>query len=411
MAGNRSAAASLGQVIVEDLRDNAGSSAICRAWEFFGDRSGGLNVPLEIARERFCDPPPPPPPPSTDFFNNGGTPCRLYKILFEAGSPGSPGTISEVTFPGPIGTITNIRNDPGGAVNKQILISHGDGINCPRGFDTMAGTSDARFVDVFARIISITPINPDPVEDIPIYIPNLNPPEEAPEPPPFEVNINVDGIDINVPLFFGPPIITNVGISLPFTFAPTANFNPQIDVTLGPNPQFAVDLNLEFVIPLGGDPDFPEPLPGVDPIPLPPVRDPQQSECEQFDYERIEDFILANACCKPITNVQNVGTHTFVGPNDVRVFNVPDNAVACFIGILPGENTRVYKFSGSSSEYGHGNAELMVRGNALEFQRLFLNNHVLFFPDATNEKAIRVSCQEGTVVTINAGLYVPVEED
>lgn len=411
MAGNRGAADTLGQLIIENLRENGGGSAFCQALEFAAEANGGLNIPINIARERFCDPPPPPPPPSTDFFNAGGVPCRDYRVIFETGAPGSPGTPSEVIKPGPIGSITNIVNNPDGSVNKQIILTSGDGINCPRNFDTMAGTSDARFVDVFARIISVEPVTPDPATEIPIFIPIVQPPD--PTQPPFAVDfdVTIDGVDINVPLFFAPPIITNVGVSIPFTFAPTANFNPQIDVTLGGNPQFALDIDLEFIIPLGGDPDYPTPLPGVDPVPLPPVRDPVASECEEFDYERIEDFITNSRCCKPITDVVNVGTFTFEGLNDVANFNVPNNTVACFIGILPGENARVYKFAGSNTEYGHGNASLLVRGNALGFERLFLNNHVLFFPEESDTKGIRISCGKGTVVTINAGIYVPIVEE
>lgn len=411
MAGNRGAADTLGQLLIENLRENGPGSAICQALEFAGNNAGGLNIPVEIARERFCDPPPPPPPPTTDFFNAGGVPCRSYRILFEAGTPGTPGTISEVVKQGPIGSITNIRVDPSGAVNKQILISSGDGINCPRMFDTMAGTSDARITDVFAYIVSIEPVNPDLPDEVPIYIPILQPPREPPEPFAVDFNVEIDGVDINVPLFFAPPIITNVGVSIPFTFAPTANFNPQIDVTLGGNPQFAIDVDLEFIIPLGGDPDNPEPLPGVDPVPLPPVNDSGNNDCEEFDYERIEKFIVENKCCKPITNVVNVGTFTFETPNDVAVFSVPSNAVAVFIGIQPGENTRAYKFAGPDSEYGHGNATLLVSGSALGFERLYVNNHVLFFPEEVGNKGVKISCVQGTIISINAGLYVPVEED
>lgn len=411
MAGNRGAADTLGQLLIENLREQGPASAICQALEFAGNNAGGLNVPVEIARERFCDPPPPPPPPSADFFNAGGVPCRSYRVLFETGTPGSPGTVSEVIKTGPIGSITNVNVGTDGAVNKQIILTSGNGRECPRLYDTMAGTSDARFSDVFARIISIEPLIPDEPDEVPIYIPVLQPPAE--QPPPFEVEFNtqIDGVDINVPLFFAPPIITNVGVSIPFTFAPTANFNPQIDVTLGGNPQFAIDVDLEFIVPLGGDPDFPTPLPNVDPVPLPPVAPPNGNECEEFDYERIEDFIIANRCCKPITDVVSVGTFTFETTSDVVSFDVPDNAVAVFIGIVPSENARVYKFAGANSEYGHGNASLLLNGNSLGFERLYLNNHVLFYPEESSEKGIRISCGKGTVVVVNAGIYVPVEEE
>lgn len=411
MAGNRAAADTLGQLLMENFRENGPGSAICRALEFAGQNGGGLNIPVEIARERYCDPPPPEEPPSEEFFNNGGTPCRQYVVTFETGTVGGPGTPNVVTKNGPIGSIKNVTPNGDGSNNVQFILTSGDGIGCPRVYDTMAGTSNDSVVPVFARIISIVPVNPNPVEDIPVYIPFLQPPDETPDPFPIDFTVNVDGIDINVPIFVGPPIITNIGVSVPFSFAPTANFNPQIDVTLGGNPQFAFDIDLEFIVPLGGNPDQPTPLPNVDPVPLPPVALPNATDCGEIDYERIEEIVLSARCCKPITDVQNVGTFTFETTSSVRIFNVPDNTVAVFIGILPGANARVYKFAGADSEYGHGNASLMVRGNALEFERLYLNNHVLFFPEESDEKAVRISCGKGTIVTVNAGLYVPVEED
>jgi hypothetical protein len=274
----------------------------------------------------------------------------------------------------------------------------------------MAGSSNTDISPITASIISIVPLEGDPETEVPIYRPDV---EFPPGPrPQFDINIpfTFRGFEVNVPIRFGPPTPFPLGVVIPFTFAPTANFNPQIDVDLGLNPTFGLDIDLEFIIPIGGNPAVPTPLPGQEPIELPPVSPPGSSDCEEFDYERIEDFIIANRCCNPITDVQNVGTFTFETPNQVANFSVPDNAVAVFIGIVAGENTRVYKLAGSDAEFAHGNASVTVRGNALQFERLYVNNHVLFYPESSDSKGVRISCQQGTVVTVNAGLYVPIEE-
>lgn len=405
MANNRGAADTLGQLIIENLRESGAGSAICQFLEFTSDQNGGLNIPVNIARQRFCDPPPPPPPPTADFFNAGGVPCRDYRVIFETGAPGGPGTPSEVIKPGPIGSITNIRNNPDGSVNKQIILSSGDGINCPRNFDVMAGTSDARFVDVFARIISVTPVTPDPPTEIPIYIPVLQPPPEPAESFAVDFNVNLGGVEINVPLFFAPPIITNIGVSIPFTFAPTANFNPQIDINLGSNPQFAIDLDLEFIIPLGGDPDYPVPVPGVEPIPLPPVNDAECPPCPEFDYERIEEAIEEASCCKPVAETDFIASFLFETTSDVFTASIADNAEYVSIDIIPDNNSRRYKLAGPQAEIALGNAAITSNGHVLSYEKIYTRRHILKVPANIPNPGIRVSLKQGCQITVEALLH------
>lgn len=410
MAGNAGAAAQVANIVIQDYLENGPESGYCQYLEFVDEGPGGWNPAYGFARQLFCNPPPPPAPPSTDFFNAGGVPCRLYRVTFETGAPGGAGTVSVVDRRGPIGLIQTRGNNPDGTPTKRFTLTSGTGTGCPREAEVIAGTSNSDVVDVFARITSIVALEGTPETEIPIFRPPVQPPET--DPPDFTVNIpfNVDGFEINAPINFGPLVNTPFGPVIEFTFSPTANFNPEIDITLGLNPRFGLDLNLEFVIPLTGPTSAPVPVPGAEPIPLPDVRPLPTSECEEFDYERIENAILAARCCNPITDVQSIGTFTFENSNQVAEYSVPDNTVAVFIGIVPSNNARVYKLAGPDSEYGHGNATLTSRGNALGFERLYVNNHALFFPETADTKGVRISCGKGTIITVNAGVYIPTVE-
>lgn len=409
MAGNATAASELGSVILQDYFDNGSQSAYCRWLEFQDELGGPGSLAARTARGRLCQPPPP-PPPTEDFFNAGGVPCRLYRVVYESGLVGSPGTPTQLDRRGPIGRIQREITQPDGKVGRVITLTSGTGIGCPRVYDQMAGTNDVSINNVFARIISITPLEGTPETEIPVWRNPLEDPQAPPQPFNFEINVDIAGVEVNAPITFGPVVNTNFGPVVPFTFAPTANFNPAIDITLGSNPQFGLDIDLEFVIPLGGPTNAPQPLPGAEPVPLPEAPRTPGNECPEFDYERIEDAINDARCCVPITRVDNIATHIFDGPNDVFIVDVPDDTVAVFLGVIPGNNTRVFKFAEERSEYGHGNASLLVNDNALGFERIFVNNHVLFFPEGQSNKSIRVSLQEGTTVVINAGRYVPTEE-
>lgn len=410
MAGNGGAAAQIANVVIQDYLDRGPESAYCQYLEFVDDGPGGWHPAIGFARNRFCNPPPPPPPPASDFFDAGGVPCRLYRVTFGTGSPGSPLTNSVLDRRGPIGLIRETYTAASGSPGVRFILTSGNGQSCPRLAEVIAGSDNINVTDVVARIVSIVPLEGTPETEIPVWRPPLQPPDRPFPPINFEVDINVDGVDVNVPLNFGPVIDTDFGPTIQIGFSPTANFNPQIDIDLGINPQFGLDVDLEFVIPLTGPTGQPTPLPGAPPIQLPPVTPPGSGDCEEFDYKRIEDFILANRCCNPITDVQNVGVFTFENTNQVAEFNVPDNAVAVFISITPSSNARVYKFAGADSEYGHGNASLTTRGNALGFERLYVNNHALFYPEEVDTKGVRVSCGKGTIISVNAGLYVPVVE-
>lgn len=410
MAGNGNAAAEIGQILLRDYLDDPGNSAVCRYLEWVEEFPTPYGIQLRIARRLFCPPPSPPDPPTENFFNAGGTPCRLYRVVYESGVVGQPPSQTQLDRRGPIGRIQREVPQPDGKVGRVITLTSGTGIGCPRVFDQMAGTNDVSIQDVFARIISITPLEGDPATEEPVA---RDPLDQPPSPPPdfeFEVNFEVDGIEVNAPFTFGLPVGTNNGPVIPFTFAPTANFNPQIDISIGANPTFGLDVDLEFVIPLGGPTNAPQPLPGAEPVPLPDFPPALPRECEEFDYERIESAIENAKCCAPINDITSVGTFTFETPNQVFTLSVPDDTIAVFLGVIPGENTRIYKMAGASAEYGHGNAALLVSGNALGFERIYVNNHALFFPEETTNKGVRLSMVQGTVVQVNVGRNVVEEE-
>lgn len=410
MSGNGNAAATAANVIIQDYLENGPDSAYCQYVEFIDDGPGGWNPAVGFARNFFCNPPTPPRPPASEFFGAGGVNCRLYQVTYSnSDSQGNSNTVVTQAR-GPIGVVKKEFTDSQGSPGKKFTLTGGDGINCPRTFENMASSSNVNAIDVNASIISIVALEGDPETEVPVWRPPLQPP---PRPfPRFDVDINFnnDGIEIRAPIRFGPVIPSPFGPLIQFEITPTANFNPEIDVDLGFNPSFGLDINLEFVVPLGGSPTQPVPAPGEEPIGLPPVTPPGSNDCEEFDYERIEKFIVDNKCCKPITEVNFVGSFTFETLNQVANFNVPDNTVAVFISITPSPNARVYKLAGSDAEYGHGNASLLLDGRSLGFERLYVNEHVLFFPEETDSKGVRISCGKGTSITVRAGLFIPTVE-
>lgn len=410
MAGNAGAAAQAANIVIQDYLDRGPDSAYCQFLEIADEGPGGWNPAYGFARNLLCDPPPPPAPPGTDFFDAGGVPCRLYRVTYAAGPPGGPFINTELDRRGPIGMIVENYVASGGAPGRNYILTSGNGVGCERIVDTMSGSDNVNISPPFAKIVSIVPLEGTPETEIPLYRPPLDRPPEGDFEVTINIPFNVDGFEVEAPINFGPVVNTPFGPLIQFTFSPTANFNPEIDIDLGLNPQFGLELNLEFVVPLTGPPSSPVPVPGAEPIPLPDVRPPVGGDCEEFDYERIENFIIANRCCDPITSVVSVGSFTFEGLNDVAEFSVPDNTVAVFLGIVPSNNARAYKLAGPDSEYGHGNATLTSRGNALGFERLYVNNHVMFFPESADTKGVRVSCVRGTIVSVNAGVYVPVAE-
>lgn len=405
MAGNAAAAAQVANVIIQDYLDNGPESAYCQYLELVDEGPGGWNPFIGFARQRFCQPPPPPPRPAEEFFDSGGVPCRSYRVVFETGSPGGPFTSSEVIKQGPIGTVKRERVNPDGSVNKQFYLTSGNGLECPRLFDTMAGTSDARFVDVVARIISIEPVDPDGGPDLPVWRP---PNQEPPRPFPgfnVEIDLNVDGVDVNAPITFGPVVNTVFGPTIQFSFAPTANFNPQIDIDLGLNPQFGLDVDLQFVIPFTGTPNYPTPAPNAEPIPLPPPEPVGGTPCEEFDYERIEDYIDGASCCKPVEESDFIGSFVFETASDVYRASVPDNAEYVVITVVPDENSRRYKLAGIDSEIALGNASITSGNHALGYEKIFTRRHILKVPPNCPGPGIRVSLKQGCQISVEALLH------
>lgn len=409
MPGQNGLATELGGLLIADLRENGNDSAYCRLLERLDEGFGGLNPGVSASRELFCQPPPG-DPPSSENIPGGGTPCRVYNVTVE--SINSSGASTVFVIEGVRGPVRLQRyrttNPPNRFLGTDSVVG-GDGINCPVIATQASGFDGVTPEEVYSTIIAVTPIDGLPPDDNPFP----NPPPPIPQPEgdelTFDIDVNLGGQQFNFPLNFQPIIQTNIGPIIP-VFAPITpqfqfNFDPQVNV----NPRIGIDLNLDFAIPLPGGGSGGPDTNTDSPVPLPPVNDSLECPDVEIDYDRIEDIVAEYVCCTPITNFLNVGSHVFDGPNDVVNFDVPANAVAVFIGIVPGDNARVYKFAGAESEYGHGNASLLIDGNALGFERLFVNNHTLFFPEKTTEKGIRISCVAGTIVSVNAGVYVPEE--
>lgn len=405
MAGNGNAAAEIGQILLRDYLDDPGNSAVCRYLEWVEPFPTPYGTQLRIARRLFCPPPDPPPPPTEDFFNAGGTPCRLYRVVYESGIVGQAPTQTQLDRRGPIGRIQREVPQPDGKVGRVITLTSGTGIGCPRVFDQMAGTNDVTIQNVFARIISITPLEGDPATEEPVFRPPLN---EPPQPPPtfqFDIDIDIAGVEINAPFTFGLPVGTNTGPVIPFTFAPTANFNPQIDISIGANPTFGLDVDLEFIIPLGGPAAAPQPLPGAEPVPLPERPSVECPPCEPFDYERIEDKIEEESCCKIPNQSQSLGSFTFDDPNDVWKVSCPAGTLFVELTITPDNNSRRWKLAGLDSEISLGNASVTSDGHAIGYEKMFVREHILEVPPNLPDPGIRVSLKQNCSVTARALIY------
>lgn len=406
------AATDIADLVLRDFAQSPAGGAWCLYLDIQRQNplTGGLGI--QSAYERWCEPPgePPAPPPSQNFSEAGGVPCRDYRIEYT--SRDSQGNVGQsVTFAkGPI-RVEERRFRVDGAPRAVYTLIGGDGVNCPITREQMAASSNTDIIDVTARVDSITAVGGPLPDEVPVPIPPDELPPDSDEPFPVTLNVNVGGFELNVPVVFGPLVFAPVGVFAPVSILPNADFNVPINVDLNVPLQVGIDLNLEFVVPLGGNPQNPTPLPGQPPIELPPPPDMRPVECEEIDYERIEQAIEDAKCCKPATNFQGLGTFTFDTPN--RVFNIalPSNAVMCFIAIIPGDNTRAYKFAGLDAEFGHGNASITTGGDALSFERIYVNNHAIPVPFELDDKGLRLSLKEGSIATVSVGTFVPVEED
>jgi len=408
---NAGAAAQAGFALLQDYRQNRANSAVCQYLRLERDAPLGSNPFLAGQYERLCEPfeEEPPPPPSQDFFNAGGVPCRLYQVTYQTGTVGQSGTVSTQNLRGPVRLNRSTFTDQGQPGVVYTLYG-GDGINCPIQAFQIAGSSNTNVVPIFCNLLSVIPLEGDPETEVPIPIPPEDP-DPTPLPPfGFNVDIQIDGFDINIPVNFEPVINNNFGPFIPFTFAPTANFNLQFDPQISNSPRFGIDLDLEVVIPLGNGSGNEDPLPGAEPVPIQGNEPELNCEPTVVDYERIEKAISDAKCCRPVTLETSVGTFNFEGPNSVSVVPLPSDTVCVFLDVTEGENTRVFKFAGDDSEYGFGNASIMVNGYAIEFVRVFVGKHVIFFPEETSEKSVRLSLGEGCSCSVTAGRYIPVEE-
>lgn len=407
----QAAAALAGGLVFADYQQNQGNSALCNFLRQERDEGGlrGLTggTGYGLLCQQFDDPPL--PPPDSDTVPFGGVPCRLYQVTYRSGDSQGNSSTSVQNLRGPIAMTQITGTNPDGTNFRRYLLQGGTGVNCPLQQFTAASSSNTAVIDVEATILSITPLEGVGEPDQPIPVP---PDEPLPRPPfgfNFEINANFGGLDINTDIRFEAPIFNTFGLFIPFTIRPEFNFRLPIDINVNGNPRFGLNLDLDLVIPLGGGPGGANPLPNTQPVPLP--RGPELNECPEveIDYERIEDAIEDAKCCKPITDTDPIGTFTFETPNDVFNIPLPDNAVAVFISIIQGDNTRAYKFAGPNAEFGHGNASITTTNRVISFERIYTNNHALLVPFELVDKGLRLSLKQGSIAVVTAGLFVPIE--
>lgn len=405
------AATDVADLVLRDFAQSPAGGAWCQYLDLQRQNplTGGMGI--QSAYERWCEPPGEPPiPPSQNFANAGGVPCRNYRVnITTSDSQGNEST-SDYFALGPIRMVTSDFVASTGEPRRLISLQGGDGVNCAVSTQQVAGSSNTNVIKVYARINSITAVGGPLPDEVPVPIP----PEELPPPDEFnfETTLNVDlgGFELNVPVVIGPLVFAPIGVFAPVSIRPNASFNIPVDVNLNVQPQFGIDLNFEFVIPLGGNPSNPTPLPGAEPLPLPGRDRILELECEEVDYDRIEEIVQEYQCCKPVTNIQSLGTFTFETPNTVFDIPLPANAVMAFVAIVPDNDTRVFKLAGTQSEFGHGNASITTQGRVIGFERIYVNNHAMVVPFELQDKGLRLSLKQGTIASISAGTYVPVEE-
>lgn len=405
------AATDVADLVLRDFAQSPAGGAWCQYLDIQRQNplTGGLGI--NSAYERWCEPPgePPGPPPSQEFQEAGGVACRDYLVTFTTGdSQGNQSTGQSVQK----GPIRLVRSDTSvnGIPRTRFYLQGGDGVGCPSVQGTIAGSDNTNVIEVFARIDSIVAIGGPFPDEEPVPVPPTTFPPPAQEP--FEVNLDVDigPFNIEVPVTFGPVIFNTFGAFVPVSIRPTADFNVPINLDVNPDIRFGIDLDLEVVVPIGGGPTGSDPIPGTEPIPIPGRDRILETECEEVDYERIQKIVEDAACCKPATNFQSLGTFTFETANSVFNIPLPSNTVIVFIAVIPDNDTRVYKLAGANAEYAHGNASITTSGDALDFVRIYVNNHALTVPFELADKGLRLSLKRGTIATVTAGLFVPVEE-
>lgn len=401
-------AAAAGSIVVLDYVQNLADSAVCQFLRDERERGEGTDFVINVGYAQLCEPyeeePPPPIPPNT--IPAGGVPCRTYRVTYVANDSQGNSGISQVNVLGPVRAV-EIVDTVGTETRRRFLLQGGTGGECPLQQFPMASTSNIAVIDVSAAILSIEALDGTPETEIPIVTRPPTPPPNNDPPDSYEINVEINGDNINTTVQFEPVITNNFGDFLPFTVQPSANFNLDVDIGGGTPPRFGIDLDLEVVIPLSPQPDSPAPAPGGEPVDIPVVRDTPQQTSDEFDYERIEYAIELAKCCKTATSTQGVGTYEFPEFGTVRNINLPSGAIGVYLEITPATSTRIYKLSDSGSEFAHGNASITTSDRVIGFERIYLNKHFLEVPYELENKGLRLSLQKGTTCAVTALIYTP----
>lgn len=405
------AAQEIGDLVLRDFAQSPAGGAWCQYLDLQRQNPLTRGLGAQSAYQRWCEPPgePPAPPPSQEFSNFGGVPCRDYRVdIFAEDTQGNAST-TPFFVKGPV-RFTKVDSTAGGNPTRSYFLQGGDGVNCPVTQVAVAGSSNTNVIGITARVVEIVPLGGPFPDDEPVPIPPPDVPDPADEP--FEITLNVDlgGLEVNVPVVFGPIIFNTFGAWVPISVLPNADFNLPVNINIGDNPRFGIDLDLEFALPIADGPTGIEPVPGAEPVPIPGRDEILQLDCPELDYDRIQRIVENASCCKTPNQFDAVGTFTFETPNAVFNIGLPNDAVIAYISIIPGDNTRAYKLAGTNAEFGHGNASITTSGDAISFERIYVNNHALVIPEALPDKGLRLSLKEGSIASVSVGRFIVPEE-
>ncbi len=405
MVGNRGPVGAVVDLVREDLRQNGANSGLCQYLEFIEEATGGANLGARLARQRFCNPPDL-PPAEIERFEAGGDPCKLYDVTVQ-GTNNKTGEVSTSVLRrnGPI-RLNRYRgqNPPNRFVGRDSLLG-GDGVNCLATNDLITGFDDIVPEALTGRILAIVPVNglPDTSTPFPVNPPPTSPPDQTPFP--FQVNIDLGGQEVSVPLVFAPIVNIPIGPIIPVFVGINPDFNLNLDLAFNPRFEVGIDLNLSFGIELDGGGAEPKPVPGVEPVERPPFVTVEGGDCEEFDYERIEKKIEDESCCKPVASSEFLGSFFFETPNDVYISTIPREAVFVAFTVIPDNNSRRYKLAGDQSEIALGNATLLSASQALGYEKVFLRRHIMQVPDNLPNPGVRISLKQGCTINVEVFLH------
>lgn len=407
MAGAAAAALlDFGKFLFYDYLKDQGGSVYCRYLQIVDEGSGSFGFAAGGARALFC-PPPPTPPPTNETFPSGGDPCVIYRATCEAvNNLTGARVVFDVDGPGPVrlnrvresnaagryqGTDHVLFGIPGRCYVPPVLITGYDGITDEEGT---------------GYILNIQRLSPGIDIEPPYRIIQPRPYPPGGDQQDLEINVEINGEEINIELKVGPIINTENGPVIQFEFPINPDIPIQMPIGGSPDIRLGLDINLQFAMELTGGGGSSRPAPGAQPLPLPPVPPRDYQPPDATDYEEIEDALEQASCCKSINTFINVGTRVFTTSSDVFNVDLPDGTIAVFLNVVQGSDTRVYRFAGDDSEYATGNASITVDDNVVDFVRLYVNNHAIYAPHGAQDLGVRLSCQRGTIVSITAGLYV-----